>query len=144
MRPDSRDPGTGNLPRSVVEMIALIGFAPTMALVQAFAGNVIKIPIHSRPGGHLRERLVRLMGVPAAEQLIAAYGGERLSIPRCVAALRDSRDRQIIAAYDRGVAVAQLARDYALTERQIRSILKRTPGEAVAGLASERRQFALF
>ena len=134
-----------NLPASVLQIIDLVGLAPALALVQAFAGNVIKIPVNSGLGGHMRERLVMIMGGQAADQLIAAYGGERLAIARCVKAMRDARDRQIIDDYDRGHPVSALTAKYLLTDRQIRTILKRSPGESAIALAEGyRRQITLF
>lgn len=124
-----------NLPESLRQLIELVGVAAALSLVRAFAGNVIQIPVRSRPGGMVRERLVHLMGVAAAERLIQAYAGERLPIPRCAQALRDARDREIIRAYDGGASVVTLTAQYALTDRQIRTILKRSPAKTLPGLA---------
>lgn len=138
-------PPIDNLPASLRQIIDLVGLAPALALVQSFSGNVIQVPIGARPGGKMRERLSALMGEDAAEKMIAAYGGERLAIPRCVAALRDTRDRQIIADYDAGQPVAVLAGQNLLTERQIRTILKRSPRESAIGIdAGQVRQISLF
>ncbi len=119
-----------NLPRSVREILALIGLAPALALVQAYGGCILRVPTGAHADGQVRARLIGLLGGDAADVFIAHYGGERLSIPRCAAALRDERDAMIIAAYTSGRAVPTLAREHALTERQIRNILKRVPGES--------------
>lgn len=135
-----------NLPESLRQLIELVGVAAALSLVSAFAGNVIQIPLRSRPGGMMRERLVHLMGEPLAERLIQSYAGERMPIPRCVQALRDARDREIIGAYDAGASVVTLTARYALTERQIRTILKRSPRQTIDGLApaGPHRQPSLF
>lgn len=126
-----------NLPPSVREMVELIGLAPTLRLVEAYGGNVLRIPTGGRDTGAtgMRARLVELLGEEATDRLIASYGGERITVARCAAALRDRRDRRMIEDYGRGVAVSRLAREHCLTERQVRNILKRTPGEVLAGLA---------
>lgn len=134
-----------NLPASVQQLIELVGAGPALALVRAFGGNVIKVPSRDREEGRLRARLVEVMGGPAAALFIDRYSGETLSIARCAAAARDERDRAIIAAYDRGASVARLATEHLMTERQVRTILKRVPGEAGQFLvAGEALQSELF
>lgn len=118
-----------NLPASVRELIDLLGAAPALALVRAFGGTVIKVPSRDRQESRLRERLIGVMGEAAARLFIDRYSGEALSIARCAAALRDERDRAIIAAYDGGASAASLATEHVMTERQVRTILKRVPGE---------------
>jgi Mor family transcriptional regulator len=86
--------------------------------------------------------LVELIGTAATTKLIAVYGGEKIWIPRCAQALRDIRDRRIIAAYDGGQSASRLAREHSLTDRQIYTILKRCPGQPVGGMGSG--QGALF
>lgn len=136
-----------NLPKSVRDIIELVGLHPAMALVREFPGNIIKVPTGSVEDGKMRMRLIGLMGPEAADKFIATYGGERLAIPRCVEAMRDERDRQIIGDYDAGKPVSSLAFQFGLTERQIRTILKRVPGENVSGLhaqITDDKQLGLF
>ena len=136
-----------NLPRSVRDLIDLVGVTPALALVRAYSGNVLKVPTGARADGQVRAQLIDIMGAEAADKFIACYGGERLPIARCQVALKDERDRQIIAAYDGGQSVPSLARERLLTERQIRTILKRVPG-GVSGPGFEPvaddRQLGLF
>lgn len=137
-----------NLPQSVRDIIELVGMAPALALVRAFPGNILKVPTGAREEGQVRNRLIGIMGFEAAETFMRVYGGERLAIPRCKAALTDERDRKIIADYDAGRSVPWLAVEYCLTERQIRTILKRVPGEGVGGLGRmqtvDDKQMGLF
>lgn len=142
---DAATLATDNLPGSVRDMIGLVGLAPTLALVNAFPGQILCVPTGDKLNSQARLRLVALIGDQATAALINNYGGQRLPIPRCAAAMRDIRDRQIIAAYGNGTRVAQLTADYLLTDRQIRSILKRTPGQTIGGLATDQvRQLGLF
>lgn len=134
-----------HLPASVRELIELVGVGPALALVRAFAGNVIKVPSRDRRAGGMRARLIEIMGEAAALKLIDHYSGETLTIARCVAALRAERDRKIVADYDAGWPVAALASRERMTERQIRTILARSPGEAGdANFVAQLVQFRLF
>lgn len=134
-----------NLPTSVQDMIDLVGAGPALALVKAFGGNVIKVPSRTSREGRMRGRLVEIMGETAAILFIDRYSSEKLSIPRCAVAVRDNRDRGIIAAYDAGQSVAILARQELLTERQVRTILKRSLGAvALAPEPGQHPQLALF
>jgi hypothetical protein len=132
-----------NLPASVQQMIDLLGVGPALALVRSFGGHVIKVPSRDRRDGRLRERLIEVMGEAPALLFIDHFSGETISIARCAAAARDERDLRIIAAYDAGKKVADLASEHVLTERQIWTILKRVPGEAVGGLG-QTPQLGLF
>ena len=137
-----------NLPQSVRDIIDLVGVTPALALVRAYPGNILKVPKGAREDGQVRARLIGIMGLDAANTFIATYGGDRLSIPRCVEALRDERDQRIIASYDDGQSVPELAVEHILTERQIRTILKRVPGDAIGGLGRPQmiddKQLGLF
>lgn len=120
-----------NLPKSIRDLVDLVGMPATMALVRAYGGTCInKVPVHgAREGGAIRVRLIELMGAEAALKLIQTYSGERLPIARCEAALRDERDTRIIAAYDANTSAATLALREGMTERHVRNILKRVPGD---------------
>lgn len=130
------DADAAALPRSVREMVAHIGLPATMAIVRVYGGTVLRVPTGAVADGQRLLELTELLGTPVTCDLIAAYGGERISIPRCAQALRDIRDRRIIAAYDAGQSVNSLAREHTLTDRQIRTILKRCPGQPVSGMGS--------
>lgn len=121
-----------SLPQSIVDLVELVGVDAALALVRDFGGTVLRVPFRERREGRTREALVTAMGETAALAFIDRYSGETLAIARCAAALRDRRDAAIIAAYDAGASVARLARDNRLTDRQVRTILKRCPGEAGA------------
>lgn len=134
-----------HLPASVLELIQVIGIGPALALVRAYGGNVLKMPSRARRSGVLRTRLIEILGEAAALKLIDHYAGETLAIARCDRALRDERNRRIVADYDAGWPVAALATRERMTERQIRTILASVPGEAGdANFAAQLVQFRLF
>lgn len=122
-----------NLPKSVRDIVELVGLPAAIALVKAYGGIYLKVPV-GRRDGQTRALLIEIMGEEAALKFIAHYGGERISVPRCDAALRDERDRRIIADYDVNISAAAIAQRERLTERQVRNILKRVPVEGVKGL----------
>ena len=136
-----------NLPQSVQDIIALVGLDAALAFVRAFGGRGgLKVPM-TRTDGAVGARLVATMGPAAAERFMGCYGGERMSVPKCQQALRDARNAAIIADYDAGTSVVALFERHGLTERQLRNILKRSPGSAVTGLdrrPTDDRQLDLF
>ena len=71
-----------NLPRSVRDIIDLVGVIPALALVRAYPGLTLKVPTGAREDGQVRARLIGIMGFEAAEKFIATYGGERLTRER--------------------------------------------------------------
>lgn len=140
-------PQLDNLPKSVRDIVELVGLTAAIALVKAYGGIYLKVPIGQREG-QTRAYLIEIMGHDAALKFIAHYGGERLGIPRCDAALRDERDRRIIRDYDANTSAATIAQRERLTERQVRNILKRVPAEGVEGLEGtvtpDGQQLGLF
>lgn len=118
------------LPRSVRDLVDCIGYEAALALVGAIGGQAaIKVPLSLATG--TGAWLVAVMGEEAAARFVAHYQGERFAVARCAGALKDARDQQIIDAYTAGTRVNDLVVAHRLTERQIRNILKRTPGAAV-------------
>lgn len=111
--------------------------------MQTQGGTILRLPVAWREHSPVRDALVELLGAAAAAALISAYPGHRLFIPRCAQALRDTRDETIIADYSAGVAVPSLARQHQLTERQIRSILKRCPPPTGVDLSPQLPLFPL-
>lgn len=129
-----------NLPRSMQELALHVGLPATIAIVREYGGRELKVPMGLKVHQQCRiySRLVEIMGADPAKRFMAVYGGERMTIPRCTAALRDERDLRIIAEADAGRTVAQLAEDYGMTTRNIFNILKRSPATDVRGLEAER------
>jgi hypothetical protein len=113
------------LPQSILEMAAVIGLPAALALVKSYGGLELRVPIGRVVESKGRSDLIALIGPDAADRLILAYGGERLTIPRCASALRDQRDREILAAYDAGESSRKLCKTYSMTDRNLRYILKR-------------------
>lgn len=110
-----------DLPPRLAELAALIGLAATLRLVECRGGTKIYVPDRATAD----HWLVRIIGLPALQQLVAEHRRDMLELDRAVAALRAARDREIIARHAAGESTAKLALEYGLTQRQIFSILAR-------------------
>jgi Mor family transcriptional regulator len=84
--------------------------------------------------------LAAAVGLTAARRLATRYGADYVrNIPRCVDGLRRLRNTEIRRRHDEdGESAAMLARAFALTERQIWSILAESRDNSI------ERQPALF
>lgn len=136
------------LPESVVQMVDLIGLRRTLDLVDRLGGITFPFALAKTRRGMLRfEMIAEIVGVDAANEITRVYGGERLSIPKCAAALREQLHRELRGEFDRLTAaghsaiasVATLARQYRYTDRHVWRILKEADIEP-----EPPRQHALF
>lgn len=109
------------LPGVLREMTGLIGLPATMQIVQRHGGTRLWVPalIETLAPDH---KLVKLVGMAAARTLSEQYGGETLEIPKAERALRAIRDKAIREQWP-AKSQSQLATEYNLTERQVRTIL---------------------
>lgn len=127
------------LPESLREIAFHCGLDAALRLVDAHGGTEICIPTHGACASG--RALATLIGEPAAADLIRAWPGCRLPVPRCASLRRDLRDQAIIDNYDQGTPVRDLARQHQLTTRQVRTILKRSPERASVELAAQLTLF---
>lgn len=119
------------LPKQVRDIGQVIGLPATLKLVDSYKGTRVFVPSVFKPD-HV---LCKLIGHEPFIQLIEIYAADYLEIPKCDNALRLARNN-IITSSDK--SQAQLARDWDLTERQIRNIQKN------ADLSFDERQNQLF
>lgn len=118
------------LPTVVQDLIGIIGHARTMALVREFGGQNLRIP--RSDSSDTWAALAEVIGEPATRQLCAAIGLEReIYIARCEQALKQDRNRKLIARYEnllreghsgRG-AVSILVREFRLSYRMVEIIV---------------------
>ncbi|MBF0273459.1 MAG: hypothetical protein HQL98_15530 [Magnetococcales bacterium] len=108
------------IPDSLQELVRVVGAEGALRLVAGFGGLTLALPTRLKPDGDL----VRLLGWETAEALVAWGGGDRIYIPRAERALRCLRDQEIRRRVDAREPVADLARQYRLSERRIWAILK--------------------
>lgn len=120
------------LPTAIIEMVDVIGMDATMRLVEALGGADFDIP-NGRKESYRLSVLKSILPETALEALIAVYGGARIYIPRCEAALRELRNQRFCAHVrtlmeeehlSQKAAVQKLIADYGITERWAYEILK--------------------
>lgn len=118
-----------SLPTVIQELISIIGHGPTMSLVQDFGGQELRIP--RAEGSDLWAALVEVIGERATKNLCSAMGGEEIYIATCHRALKQDRNRKMIAQYDKHLrdglsgrgAVSILVREFRLSYRQVEIIV---------------------
>lgn len=98
----------------------LIGREALDALISTCGGLEVHIPKNLPMSGPLCD-----LPLPAQQALAQAFGGTELYVPKCDGARRARRDAAIIAAYDAGQRVQDIARRFGLTERWVYEILGR-------------------
>lgn len=108
------------LPEILRDIVDLIGLAKTMLLVEQYGGVRLYVPKLAVGSEH---DLPSLIGMDATRKLQAMYGGEtHFDIPKAEAAMRAVRNKHIRRQRAGNRPTASLAREFGLTERQIRSI----------------------
>lgn len=122
----------GLLPQAVLELVDVIGYEASIKLVQTFGGLDVHVPVGRLESGNLA-RLNETIGELAAEALMAVYGGARLYVPKCDAALIALRNQRFCQAVEEAVslgeskkaAIQALAVEFGITERWGYDILAR-------------------
>ena len=123
-----------DLPGILQELVDQIGVSETLALVERFGGTRLYVPVKYDP----LSELIGIIGHKAAASLVQYAAGDVFDLPKGDAAIRAVRNRRILEKWQSGDRTQrQLAIEYHLTERQIRTIC--------AGLDdSDDRQQSLF
>lgn len=122
------------LPKSMRELVELIGLEATLVLVDKWGGAYIDVPVHAKPN----TAIGRLLGIDVLKKLVAVHGGTRMELPRCIAALNSIREASIIKDLQAGKSKKQLAMQYGYTVRGIRKLVRRV--EARDGIASNQQE----
>lgn len=122
-----------DLPESLREIIELIGMPATLSLVGRWGGVRLYIPERIRPD-HV---LAQTLGVDNARALSEIFARCEINVPKCDAALRRIRDREIRRLhFEDGWPAHRLARHYHLTERQVYTILAQSDASPDDGQSS--------
>lgn len=108
------------LPESLQEMAAHIPLDAVLRLAERYGGAVLCIPKQAPEGGEL----LAVVGQAAVAALVAAYGGEKLEIPRAERFARAVRDWEIVRLRRAGTPLKALARDNGTTVRNVSRILR--------------------
>lgn len=112
-----------DLPPLARELVALIGFAATIRLIELRPGIPTYIPSEMNPD----HWLALDFGVTAATALVKNYGGLTITPPNCKVAMIKIRHRNIRKTRAGGYSQTETALLYGLTPRQIRNIESNEP-----------------
>lgn len=118
-----------DLPKSALDLIELIGMPATIALIEAMPAINFPVPRgedNNVAGASRFAYLVDAVGDEAARILVSHFNGTDMYVPSCKRAILRARDRKIVADYDAGTSIFELALKYKLSYRSIEMILKRT------------------
>lgn len=121
------------LPDTALDLANLIGLPATLALVEEFGGNELRVPMgRSGKSAAPFQRISNAIGEEATITLSKLYGGDTLYIPSCARTRRVLRDMEIVRAYDELIidtsaraAAAILAKRFCLSNRGIEMIVNR-------------------
>lgn len=120
----------GALPTLGRELCDAMGLRPALKLMHQWGGSRVFIPSTLCEASALAD----LLGHEAATALVSRFGGATLEPPSLRSIERLLRDNAIRADFDAGASRRELVRRFALTDRQVRSVLS-------ASAASEPRTF---
>jgi len=112
-----------HLPSSIQDMVAVIGLAAALVIVEERGGIRLCVPAQVRTDHWLMQKI----GAEAFVRLVQVYAGEEIEIPKCDAALRALREHEIVSSDESN---ARLARRYGYTERGIRKLKRRVRNAA--------------
>jgi len=122
---------TALLPESIAELVELIGYAKTQALVDKLGGARFRFT------GPFQATVTGIVGEDAYAVLVARYGGEAVELARCSQLLRARKVAEAIAALEHGATTNTLALAHGVTGRTIRNWKK-------AALSVDDSQLDLF
>jgi Mor family transcriptional regulator len=112
------------LPRTIRDMVRLIGWPATIAFVRAFGGKRIYIPRGTESG--CAAALAEVVGEDALGKLCRHFGDTRMNVPFCRGAMMQVRNVEIVHAYDAGTGLNELVDRYGISHRWLQIILKTT------------------
>lgn len=137
-----------SLPAVIQEIIRIIGHGRTMALIAEFGGQELRIP--RAEGSDTWAALAEVIGDAASKQLsVAMGGGEPVYIALCARALKQDRNRKMIAQYEKLLrdghsgrgAVSVLVRNFRpISYRQVEKIIN-SPLPAPSAVAEQGQLF---
>lgn len=116
----------GELPRLARELVEVMGELPAMRLINAMGGLFFCVPGWPLKRVSQRfDRLVEIVGEEAAIKYAERWGNVEIQVPKCAAALRLVRNRDIARRYDAGEPVPDICRRYDISERHFWKLVKK-------------------
>ncbi|MDO5770388.1 MAG: Mor transcription activator family protein [Psychrobacter sp.] len=121
------------LPDVITDIAALIGYSNALLIVQNLGGVDFNIPKGGNENSRRAQTLVDIVGQEAADKIMKAFGGAKLYIPRCQAALIFVRNKEFRTAIEMAVAsgmsqtaaLEQYAPQFGFSERWAYVVLSR-------------------
>jgi len=124
-----------SLPESVQQIADVIGRDAALRLVnrlpRSYAGRrqsgipMLYVPRLLSPD----HSLVQLIGFPAAQKLVRAFGGEILYPAACIDVVRHARNREIVRLLNDGWDERVIAYTFGMTVRQLKNIRREIVSE---------------
>lgn len=114
-----------HLPKSIRDMIVLIGLDATLIVVRECGGQRPFIPRQASS----EHPLALSLGMEVFTALCANYPSAMLNIPRCLKALNLLRDATMLTDRRGGMTLNDCARKYNLTERGVSKAMRRIEKE---------------
>ncbi|MFN3985716.1 MAG: Mor transcription activator family protein [Rhodocyclaceae bacterium] len=118
-----------DLPKSVRDLVRLVGWRGAMAMVREMPGARIYSPHRGptwSPQADARfARVAELVGERRALVFYREFAGGLYEVPTCRGAIARARDRAIRAMFDGGASVEQICAAFGLSRRAVFYILKR-------------------
>ncbi|HAF56026.1 MAG TPA: hypothetical protein DCL01_12660 [Thauera sp.] len=116
-----------DLPETALDLIGLIGWERTQALIAELGGVPFPVPKRANnnaAGARRYLQLAEIVGRQAADVILRCYGDDVLNIPNCKTALRRARNRAIVSFYDDGATLEECALAFGVTTRWVSIVLK--------------------
>lgn len=136
------------LPQGARDIVHAMGVSDAITVLSTLAGTKWEVPRVERKSNRSGSQLIAHLGEPLALRLMAAFGGETLSIPRCQKALNAVRDQAIVTRFEElcreglsvRLALSELALQYHLTTAYVWRIVNRIEDAATHDVS----QLSLF
>jgi hypothetical protein len=112
-----------DLPPFAQELVGLIGFVPTIRLVELRPG----IPFYVPDTMHQDHWLAVELGMKAAEALVKNFNGLTITPPNCKLAMTKIRQRHIVQSRGKGYSQTEAALLHGVTPRWVRELESREP-----------------
>ena len=113
------------LPPKLREIAEVVGLEAAIRLAEHWPGIRLFVPQRV----HLQHPVALAIGMRAAEQLAARYGGETVCVPKAERYLRAIRNAEIVQRYQAGESAATLAREYGIHENHVYALVAREQAE---------------
>ncbi|MCL2872412.1 MAG: hypothetical protein FWF41_05475 [Betaproteobacteria bacterium] len=106
-----------DFPESLKPIAEVIGESATLSLVAVYGGTRLYFPQFEAIDA--LHPVARVIGLPLAQELCRALGGETFDIPRCAKNSAAERDAEILRRRKNGESVASIALSLGMTESAI-------------------------